>query len=122
MDTGTSLAKSLERNLDRLDELLMDGHQVVLHVELAKLIHASWIRLKNWESDIKNEEKHTLEILPILSAQTAEILRARFDALETAVEHAEAADRALQISPDKNRTEILYVTSLSLILSPLANS
>jgi hypothetical protein len=111
MDTRKSLQTLLEQNLTRLDALLMDGHQVVLDVELAKLVHASWIRLKNWESDIKNVEMRTLELLPDLSAQTAEILRVRFSELETAVGHTEAADRALQASVDTNRSGIRYVTS-----------
>jgi len=85
-----SLDSLLKNLLERLDLLLLDDCKITQHIELTELIHAAWMRLKNWESDIKNDDKRTLELLPEISLQTTEIVRGRMTTLSRAIAEVES--------------------------------
>lgn len=85
-----SLNILLKDLLERLDSLLQDDCKITQQIELTELIHAAWMRLKNWESDIRNEDKRTLELLPELSSQTTEIVRSRMITLSQAIAEVES--------------------------------
>ncbi|KAF2031934.1 hypothetical protein EK21DRAFT_87546 [Setomelanomma holmii] len=80
-NTQPSLQTLVQNLLKRLDDLLLDGTQVVRHIPSAEFVQAAWIRLKKWENDIKNEELDTLHRLSTLSVLTEQIVRKRLLAL-----------------------------------------
>lgn len=75
------LSALLNESLELLNHLLTHDFPLMEDIELAGLIHAAWMRLKNWESDIKNEERATLKEILKLSPLTADIVRDRLDSL-----------------------------------------
>jgi hypothetical protein len=99
--SSISLPLLLQRNLEALDSLLTQESHIVQDTELAGLIHAAWIRLKNWETDIKNEEKLTLSKLPQLSSQTAEIVRTRMKTLLQTIQEVKDTSLSAETASSK---------------------
>jgi hypothetical protein len=101
------LPKLLEHNIELLDSLLTDGCRTTQDAELAGLIHAAWMRLKNWESDIKNEERSTLSRITQLSPPTAAIVEARLIRLKQATERVKDANLTAETIPEDLRYVVI---------------
>jgi hypothetical protein len=79
-------ASSICSGMEGIDRALLANCQMVNDGGSAEIVHAAWMRMRNWESDIRNVEKSTLTRLETMSPQTAEIVKARLTKLLRATE------------------------------------
>jgi hypothetical protein len=113
----TLLQNLYQDNLDKLEHLLADGSYIVEHGDLAGLIQASWMRLKNWGIDIKRGEKDTLELLPTIDKQTSQIVQRRLLALLKSIDLVESQDLAQARDRDKMRYSSSFIDAISCLFN-----
>jgi hypothetical protein len=63
----TSLPSLFDDNVQRLNVLVFSETLLVEDLKMKGLLCAAWMRLMNWKSDIKDEEKATLSKLDGIS-------------------------------------------------------
>jgi hypothetical protein len=86
----TSLPNLFEDSVQRLNALVLSETLLVEDLKLKGLLYAAWMRLMNWKSDIKDEEKATLSKLEGISPQIADIVRGRLISLSGAIQVVES--------------------------------
>jgi hypothetical protein len=103
-------------NLDKLEHLLADGSYVTEHGDVTGLIHASWMRLKNWGIDIKNIDRKTLELLPTIDVQTSQIVQRRLLALSKSIVLVESKSTAQSRDHDEVRYSLSFIPTILCLL------
>jgi hypothetical protein len=102
--SSPSLPTLFSDTSERLNTLILSKSFLVANIKLKGLLYASWMRLQNWNFDIKDNDKGTLTRIEEIAPQTADIVRGRLEAVKRAVEavEARAEDR------ERKRTRVRY--------------
>jgi hypothetical protein len=86
----TSLPSLFDDSVQRLNAFVLSEALLVEDPKLKGLLYAAGMKLMNWKSDIKDEEKATLSKLEGISPQIADIVRGRLVSLSGAIQAVES--------------------------------